>query len=246
MLKKILFVFSTFIGTAVHYSTLAQKNKILIADYIMTEQSSLKYDSMPGSSHEFVEKMRGFDKETGGHYQLLYNTEQKKYIFKLKDIFISDMGGADLQFNALSNLKYSILFQGKVYIKDDLINKNIVYSYVYPDSMKTYWTITKEKKQISDLPCTKALFQFNGYKAIAWFCTQIPVPFSPDLYAGLPGLVVQLEDGERTFILDNIKYTSSSAEFELEYVKASNELKQKSNKLRSAAQIFQIRKKVQK
>lgn len=172
MQKKLSLVLIAAIigGFIVPCTTSAQNNKILVADYTMTQYSSLKNDSMPGAPHELVETFRGFSKETGGHYRLLYNVAQKKYIFKLKDIFISDMGGANVQFSALSNLKYSIFFQRKAYIKDDLNNVNVVYSYAYPDSMKAYWKITNEKRRISGLSCTKALFQFNGYKAIAWFC----------------------------------------------------------------------------
>lgn len=250
MQKKLsLVLIAAIIGGFTGPCTLsAQNNKILVADYTMTQYSSLKNDSMPGAPHELVETVRGFSKETGGHYRLLYSTQQKIYIFKLKDIFISDMGGANVQFSALSNLKYSIFFQRKAYIKDDLNNANIVYSYAYPDSMKAYWKITNEKRRISGLSCTKAFFQFHGYKAIAWFCTEeIPVVFSPDLYVGLPGFVVQLEDGERTFVLDNIKYADSSKEFESEYSRAYNELsKQKSNKIKSVSEVLDNRKKMVK
>jgi len=222
----------------------AQKSPILIADYTMTQYSSLNRDSMPGAPHELVEGFRKFSKETGGHYQLLYNTETKTYIFKLKDNFFSDMDGANLQFNARSNLKYSVYFQDKTYIKDDILNSNIIYSSVSPDTMKKYWTITNEHKRISGLDCTKAIFRCAGDRAIAWFANDIPIMFSPDLYVGLPGLVVQLEDAERTFVLDKLQYSDAVKEFQSEYSKAVAEIKKaKPAWIKSAKAIFEQRKK---
>jgi len=245
MKTKYIQILTILLLISICFKAEAQSPKVLLADYTMTQFSSLKNDSIPNAPNAMVEAFRKFSKETGGHYQLLYAISKKTYIFKLKDNFLSDMDGASLQFNALSNLKFSILFQSKTYIKDDILNSNVIYCSVNPDSMKQFWTITNEQKKISGLNCTKAVFDFDGYRAIAWFSDEIPVLFSPDLYVGLPGLVVQLEDPERTFILDNLQYSETEKEFESEYLKAITEInKIKPGRMKSTQAIIENRKKI--
>lgn len=69
---------------------------------------------------------------------------------------------------------------------------------------KINWTITKEKRKIGNYFCYKAISQIekNGPKGkqsqniIAWFAPEIPFNYGPKYYAGLPGLIVKLKEGE--------------------------------------------------
>jgi GLPGLI family protein len=79
-------------------------------------------------------------------------------------------------------------FAGKIYD----IKSNI-------DDIK--WELTSEKKTIDKYNCLKAIgFEeietrkgIVNLKIIAWYTPNIPVPFGPDGYAGLPGLILELE-----------------------------------------------------
>lgn len=62
-----------------------------------------------------------------------------------------------------------------------------------------HWEITAETKEIDGHKCYKAvshLYQddpeYAGDNVVVWFCPDIPFPFGPHKYAGLPGLVVEL------------------------------------------------------
>lgn len=80
---------------------------------------------------------------------------------------------------------------------------------------KYNWELTKEKKTINSYLCYKAIAKFeefnpfNGktikFERVAWYTPQIPYPFGPAGYDGLPGLVLVLKAGGFYFIAENIK-----------------------------------------
>lgn len=86
--------------------------------------------------------------------------------------------------------------------------------YVIADSFISDWTITSEEKLIGDYLCYKATtvkdIDMGNYSTkqliTAYFCPKIPVPFGPGLYAGLPGLILELQDKNATFILQDINF----------------------------------------
>jgi GLPGLI family protein len=59
------------------------------------------------------------------------------------------------------------------------------------------WKISPEKKIINGYTCYKAIGKVKyfidkySYYVEAWFCPEIPLPYGPDIYAGLPGLVFE-------------------------------------------------------
>ena len=64
---------------------------------------------------------------------------------------------------------------------------------------KTFkWKITGETKEILGYTCTKATTG-DSIQTVAWFTSEIPVFSGPDVYAGLPGLIleVDIEEGKR-------------------------------------------------
>ena len=66
------------------------------------------------------------------------------------------------------------------------------------------WKITNEFKFISDFKCYKATTEdtvsnhkgiFKS-KVIAWFCPELPSFFGPAKFFGLPGLILELDNGK--------------------------------------------------
>lgn len=66
-------------------------------------------------------------------------------------------------------------------------------AYTIETPMPDYrWKILKESKDIMGLKCYKATLQDS---VVAWFCPEIPVNEGPNTYCGLPGIILDLEDG---------------------------------------------------
>lgn len=76
------------------------------------------------------------------------------------------------------------------------------FNYLIQQQYKDYnWVLTKEKLIINNLNCFKAFTTKVSYgrsgiiekPVVAWYTTDISIPAGPDGFAGLPGLIVQLE-----------------------------------------------------
>ena len=74
--------------------------------------------------------------------------------------------------------------------------------FVYPDPVPSLeWSFNDEETDsIIGYDCRKATVEFAGRSYIAWFTPEIPLPFGPYKFGGLPGLILKLEDAERQYI----------------------------------------------
>ena len=77
------------------------------------------------------------------------------------------------------------------------------------------WKITNEFKFISDFKCYKAISEdivsnhkgvFKS-KVIAWFCPELPSFFGPAGYFGLPGLILELDNGKMSLLATKIHFS---------------------------------------
>lgn len=77
---------------------------------------------------------------------------------------------------------------------------------------KIKWHLTKESKRIGKYICfkataTKIIESMRGKanrKVIAWYAPKIPLSFGPNEFNGLPGLILELEEGLALFKVSKI------------------------------------------
>ena len=100
------------------------------------------------------------------------------------------------------NLAYSNVTE----LKDFLAR---TYSITHP-LPRYQWKVSTETKEIMGLETNKATI---GDSITAWFCPTIPVQDGPGLYCGLPGLILDLEDGQTIYTCTAIN-TNSTREVE--------------------------------
>lgn len=64
------------------------------------------------------------------------------------------------------------------------------------------WRLEKETKDILGFNCRKATLEFyvseeqranQKREIVAWFTSELPYPYRPSVYRGLPGLILELE-----------------------------------------------------
>jgi len=78
---------------------------------------------------------------------------------------------------------------------------------------KKKWVLSQEMKYIKDYKCYKAITSVTNknatgeytFEVIAWYAPDIPVPFGPKEFNGLPGLIMELKDTHFTFYVDKIE-----------------------------------------
>ncbi|NME68632.1 GLPGLI family protein [Flammeovirga aprica] len=69
------------------------------------------------------------------------------------------------------------------------------------------WVITNESKVIKGYNCILAKAEYGLYKVEAWFTPEIPVSDGPYLFAGLPGLILSLnnQENKHSFLIEEIQ-----------------------------------------
>lgn len=106
-----------------------------------------------------------------------------------------------------TNTKENLRLHQRNYLNKDWLIK---------DKVKAIeWEITNETKQIQGYTCYKAVAdgpsEEVGWKeVIAWFTPDIPFQFGPLDYAGLPGLILEVEYGFYTFYADTIDFSDEN------------------------------------
>ena len=85
--------------------------------------------------------------------------------------------------------------------------------FVYTDSVPTLqWEFSPEEStSILGYECNKATADFAGRKYTAWFTSELPLPFGPYKFGGLPGLILKIEDSEKQFVWEAVGFEKSNA-----------------------------------
>jgi GLPGLI family protein len=120
-----------------------------------------------------------------------------------------------------SDLLYKNIKENRIANKVELMSKVFL---VKDDLVKYDWKLTGETKNIGTYTCYKAIFEreientnmdmVDGdlkevtkkemRKTIAWYTPEVPVNNGPGNYWGLPGLILEINDGNQTIVCTEI------------------------------------------
>lgn len=171
--------------------------------------------------------------EEPAYFILHFDTSESSYFHKGETLeietkkkqmpnFLLTFGGGRAS-NYYTNLRDSIIFAEKF-----VFGETITILYDIPK-----WEITGETKTIGEFNCYRAIKK-SGDKLVnnieVWFTPDIPIQFGPNLFVGLPGLVVEVISGNIRIVATKIdlnsginttitKPTKSKRMSELEYNK---------------------------
>ncbi|WP_167358374.1 GLPGLI family protein [Chryseobacterium culicis] len=77
--------------------------------------------------------------------------------------------------------------------------------YKLAEEPKQQWIITDSIKTSNNFQVQKAITKFGGRIWIAWFSKDIPIPYGPHKFNGLPGLIIELYDVKKDYNFKVIK-----------------------------------------
>lgn len=80
----------------------------------------------------------------------------------------------------------------------------------YKEPVIRNWKLVNETKVINTIKCKKAEVTFKGRNWIAWYSPEIPLPYGPYKFSGLPGLIIKITDDKGEFDFELIKSISES------------------------------------
>lgn len=80
----------------------------------------------------------------------------------------------------------------------------------YKEPVIKNWKLIDETKIINTINCKKAEVTFKGRNWIAWYSPDIPFPYGPMKFSGLPGLIVKITDDKGDYDFEIVKSVPSS------------------------------------
>lgn len=182
-----------------------EKGKIIKVKYSAYPIST--HDTPPENSESFkyhpetVELAKGYKYK----YSLLIDLNSNQSIYMLDTIIVNKPKGKE-------NVQYMVNDKLAYVIKND---KNNVKKYEEIFQRKFYsvgtvedieWVLTNETKTIFGMNCKKAVSENEDMLLTVWYTDEIPVPYGPVNYFGLPGLVVWAEDFFWTTEIEDVGY----------------------------------------
>lgn len=146
-------------------------------------------------------------------FQLVFDHQNSFFVLKDKEYSREEyLIGAKLAVGATTNLlknEFGILSDFPSFTP--FVDEKWV-----PEELREYsFEIKEETKQIKGYTVNKAILYYEvgnkkkGYhkkEAIAWFCSDIPVPHGPLAFGDLPGLILELETSQANFSLLDIEF----------------------------------------
>ncbi|MDX1783718.1 MAG: GLPGLI family protein [Aequorivita vladivostokensis] len=182
---------------------------------IATYKSFLKFDlkldstQVPKAMHADLEHI--IKQQTQKEYELQFTNNEAVYKEKEKlEAPGKGIGGAMVSSTGGVGIWYKNLKDNRLIIQRDLYGK----LFLIKDTMEELdWKLEKETKYIGEYVCFKATRTriFNsetGEKKethiVAWYTPEIPVAFGPQGHYGLPGLILEVNDGDNTLLCNRI------------------------------------------
>lgn len=184
-----------------------------IATYKSFVKLDLRMDSTQISAEMHDQIKQLIRQETQKEYELQFN--KNEMLFKEKEKLaapgntmfenatVTSYGGIGVLYQNLEeNLEiHQSEILGKMFLVSDTLQKH-------------EWTLEKETKNIGEYVCFKATFRYvlenketgeNKENIItAWYTPQIPVSAGPMGYGGLPGLILEVQSGDVTYLCNQI------------------------------------------
>lgn len=150
-------------------------------------------------------------------FNLIFNNSKSRYYFD--ETMVSDLEN-NLSYRSARKIAGDVEIFTDVNNSQSITKKDFLgETFLTKDKILSKWTITKESKLIENMRCFKATliqeksFLYpNGKNVIAWFTNEIPYSHGPKGYGGLPGLILQLEENNLTYVLTELKLTRSEVD----------------------------------
>lgn len=173
------------------------QNCDFLSKYIATYEFEYQSDSLNPKSKRILEP-----------YLLVFNEEQSYFasnarlnidtqLYNNKNLNIGDMDRFIKMPKASSNKRILNTIQpNSISFVDEILNK----TYYLMDPFHLDWKLTNEKDSIGILEVKKAETNFRGRDYIAWYSEELPFPFGPYKFSGLPGLIIRIHDSKNQIL----------------------------------------------
>lgn len=74
------------------------------------------------------------------------------------------------------------------------------------------WKILDKQEKLFGYTCNKATTTFGGRKYTAWYTIDIPLPYGPYKFGGLPGLILKIEDSDKMYVWELASFAPKASD----------------------------------
>jgi GLPGLI family protein len=208
------------------FSSLAQ-DLTGVATYKTQRKVEVQLDSTQMDEGMRTQVMAMLKKQFEKEYELEFNTNESIYK-EVEELDAPNTGASWMRMEVVSTGAGDILYKN---LEDNrYTNQNEVFSkqFLIQDSIELPdWKLEKETKNIGEYTCFKATYTrtatlVNSIRSsndkdteaqeekeeeisvTAWYTPQIPIENGPAMYGGLPGLILEISDGQETILCSKI------------------------------------------
>ena len=191
-----------------------------VATYKSHRKVDLKVNDEDENSEVKKQIQEQLRKQFQQEYTLTFDKNQSHYKKNEKlEAPAPSSGGIQITVSDGSDIIYRNIQENRYTNKTEIYGKQ----FLITDSLtKRDWELTNETKNIGEYTCYKAVFKdvyttqtfaddsqsletiTKERNITAWYTPQIPVAHGPAEYYGLPGLILEINDGELTLICNKI------------------------------------------
>lgn len=190
-----------------------------LAIYKSHRKIDFEDDKNDGKSAFRKQLMEQISLQSQNEYTLTFNKNESLYKKNEKlGAPITSSGGIKVTVSDGSDLIYKNIKENRYTNKTELYGKQ----FLIKDSLKNnHWELVNETKNIGEYTCFKATFSeayttktissegklesvTKDQTTIAWYTPQIPISNGPSEFNSLPGLILEVNDGELTLVCTKI------------------------------------------
>lgn len=179
----------------------------------------------------FLEKLQ--KESQNNEYLLSFSGKESNYTMAKRLVNDSDRGAlSKLNLGSfIGDFYFNFQTNETIHKKEHLGEPILMLSYTDPK-----WQILDEEKIIGGYRCTKAEWDivYNDInnnpkhnKIIAWYTQELKMPFGPEKYNSLPGLILEVEDGRSRIVAKEIKIHKDSSIVKIKKPKGGREITEK-------------------
>ena len=147
------------------------------------------------------------------HLNFILQFNENESLFFLENQMENDLNPLAISYakRIISKGKYYYNHEKEILLREtDIYGDNTIIQ-SNPENLK--WTLTNESKYIDNYITYKAITTItkqntsgkSHFKIEAWYTPEIQIPYGPNGYNGLPGLILELKDVNYTFYVKKIK-----------------------------------------
>lgn len=201
-MKKLLYLIAL-----VPYLSLAQKTNT--AHYNINYLFEVNNSGTAAKFNSYFSEAKNY--ETDVELQLIFNKETAYF-----EMF---------ETNRNSQNKWAFILCGcEKPVYTSITNKTIKYlnkgslpmqipedKYLLVSDLFSDWELQDDQKEINGFKTYKAVKSITTVDGkneiiIAWYAPELPYPYGPSVYGGLPGLIIQLQEKEKMFVLSKLEF----------------------------------------